>query len=106
MNIKIKFYGLGYNDINQAEVFIYDINENLLFKGITYNNEINIYLEKCEVYKLVARTKTNKISKIIYVGNSKEFYFSFYKFRTITFLLRDYYYNLPIERGELLLWQK
>ena len=29
MNIKIKFYGLGYNDINQAEVFIYDINENL-----------------------------------------------------------------------------
>ena len=25
---------------------------------------------------------------------------------SITFLLTDYYYNLPIERGELILWQR
>lgn len=106
MKIKIKFYGLGYNNINQAEVFIYDMNENLLFKSFTYNNEIDICLDKYKVYKLVAKSKTNTISKIIYVGNSNYYYFSFYNIRTITFLLRDYYYNLPIERGELLLWQK
>lgn len=44
--------------------------------------------------------------KSIYT-NMNNYIFSFNNTvnRTITLFLKDYYYNLPIERGEIVLWQ-
>lgn len=106
--IIIKFYGLGYNDINQAEVLIYDKNNNLVFKGFTYNNEIELCLKENEIYSLVSNSNIGNIRRVFYVNDNLFLYYSFVVLNLpITFLLTDYYYdNLPIERGELLLWQK
>ena len=114
-NIKLKFYGLGYNNNYQADILVYDINNNIVYEGKTYNSEIIICLEKNRVYKLVANSLGDIICTIFYIGNNCEYNFAFNraintnirKDSSITFLLTDYYYNnLPIERGEIILWQK
>ena len=41
--------------------------------------------------------------------NSNKYIFSVFNSiysRIITFSLKDYYYNIPIEKGEIILWQK
>lgn len=108
--IKLKFYGLGYNDINQAYIKIYDINNNLIYEGQTYNNEIIICLNENNIYNLYAYTCYETLNKSFYVYDQYEYNFIFNNIiydNTITFLLTDYNYsNLPIERGEITLWQK
>ena len=49
-DVTLKFYGLGYNNINQADVLIYDICDNQVFEGITYNNLLTIKLCKNDFY--------------------------------------------------------
>ena len=111
-NIKIKFYGLGYNDVNQACITIYDECNNKVFEGKTFNNIIKLCLNKNKLYKIIAVSKYEKIVNYFYVGCSNNYHFLFSniiyeKTNSITFLLTDYYYdNLPIERGEIILWQK
>ena len=112
MNITLNFLGLGYNNINQADVLIYDEFNNLVYNKKTYNNKLNICLKKNKVYRVVAFSLNDRISTSIYINNNN------YCFRfnrsiinensdSITFLLTDYYYdNLPIERGEIILWQR
>ena len=112
MNITLNFLGLGYNNINQADVLIYDEFNNLVYNKKTYNNKLNICLKKNKVYRVVAFSLNDRISTTIYINNNN------YCFRfnrsiinensdSITFLLTDYYYdNLPIERGEIILWQR
>ena len=105
---KLKFYGLGYNDINQANIKIYNKNS-LIYCGKTYNNELIINLKECNIYKLIATSENEIITAYFYVSNRYEYYFVFNSiiYNPITFLLTDYYYdNLPIERGELILWKK
>ena len=70
----------------------------------TYNGYIDLVLEKNTIYKLIACFHGQRICRVIYV-NSNLYVFSFIRNRTITFTLRDYYYNLPIERGTIVLWQ-
>lgn len=84
-------------------VYIYNLKNELVFEGQTCFNEIEICLKKHNVYRLVAISNYQKIITSFYVVNDK---YKFYFNNPITFLLTDYYYNLPIERGELLLWQK
>ena len=108
--IKIKFYGLGYNDKYQAYLKIYDNKDNLIFEGKTYNSEIDVLLKPCLLYKMSIKTY-NENFKIYFYTNQDEFAIFLMNniiniSRTITFLLTDYYYNLPIERGDLILWQK
>lgn len=106
MNIKIIFYGLGYNEFYQANVKIYDQNKNLIINKNTYNNKIEINLKKNKIYHLIAKTCNKTISTYIYTNNNI-FIFNFQNNRRIiTFSLRDYFYNLPIERGYLILWQR
>ena len=108
--IKLKFYGLGYSNINQALVYIYDMNNNLICECTTYNNELNICINGCSLYKLVAKSKNETLSTYFYVNENDEYHFYFKSSvyaRPITFLLTDYYYsNLKIERGEITLWQR
>ena len=39
--IRLIFNGLGYNNVNQALVYIYDMNNNLICECTTYNNEVS-----------------------------------------------------------------
>lgn len=104
ITINIKFIGLGINNNYQALVRIYDSDNNIVFDGVTYNGEIDVVLSKYSTYKLEARFFNEYIESYMYITKSKYvfiFNHSIYNRRTITFSLRDYYYNLPIERGEI-----
>lgn len=107
----LTFGGLGYNNINQAKVYIYDNNGCLLYKCHTYNGCVSVCLKENKIYRLVAENKYNKICRSFKVTkyNKYIFYFpgSIYNARrnnNITFLLNDYYYdNLKIEKGNLII---
>lgn len=106
----IKFIGLGINDNNQANVKIYDAKGNQIYNGKTYNGKIKINLKARNAYKLIAYTSSEKIIRYFYISKNKCYIFAFerglLKVSPITFILTDYHYNLPIERGELILWQR
>ena len=111
--VKLKFNGLGYKDMCQADVVIYDDCNNVVFEGKTYNGYINVCLKKNEVYKVNAYFLGQRIIAAFYVLNDSNYSFSFNSClnrnngRTITFLLTDLFYdNMPIEEGNLLLWQR
>lgn len=108
IKVRIKYIGLGYKDNNQAYVKIYCHN-NLVYEGMTYNGEIYVNLNYHDVYIIEARFYSEYIRNSIYVNRcSYTFIFnhSMYVRPTITLSLRDYYYNLPIEKGELILWKR
>lgn len=112
MNITLNFLGLGYNNINQADVLIYDEFNNLVYNKKTYNNKLNICLKRNKIYRVEALSLNDRIDTNIYI-NSSNYCFRFNRSiinedsDSITFLLTDYYYdNLPIERGEIILWQR
>ena len=112
---KIRFLNVGYNDSYQVKLKIYDSNNKLVFSGTTYNGEITILLKKNKVYRLEAYFLNEKICTSFYTSNEYNLLFFFnhsiinqpdITIHTVTFLLTDYYYNLPIEKGEILLWQR
>lgn len=108
---EIKFLGLGYNEFYQAKIKICDLNNNKIFEGKTYNGKIKICLKENNIYKLKAVSLNEKINTYFYVSKKDIYVFAFDRTkipinRIITFLLTDYYYNLPIGKGELYLWQK
>ncbi len=109
-NVYLKFYGLGYNSSFQAFVRVYDNMNNLIYEGLTYDGILNIYLKIGATYKVVATFLNETLIKGLYINRNDTYIFMFehsmLKNNSITFLLTDYYYNLPIERGELLLWQR
>ena len=98
--IKLVFTPLGYNSFNQLDISIYE-GYNRIFEGRTYNNEIELCLEENNVYII----KSRLINACFYVNDNDIYYFSLYNNKPINFILRDSYYNYPIERGELILWQ-
>ena len=108
--IKLIFSGVGINNLYQANVKIYDENNKLIFNGQTYNGKLEIYLKENKLYKVESEFINEKIFKCIYVFNTYTYVFYFknsvLENRTITLLLTDYYYNLPVEKGEIILWQK
>ena len=108
-NVKLKFYGLGYNEYFQATICIYDDNK-LIYDGQTYNGLLCICLGQNKKYKIIAKSLNEALIRYIYVDNIDNYYFFFNRSlintMPITFTLKDYYYNLPIERGELILWQR
>lgn len=111
----LKFVGTGFKNNLQAKVFIYDKNKNIVFEGKTYNGYLILCLNNNSVYKLVALSYGQIIRNVFYVNNNYEKYVFYFKrslrseasTRTITFLLKDANYNnLPVEKGEIILWQK
>lgn len=109
-NIKIlKFIGAGYSDKYQVKVKIY-CNNKKIFEGITYNGIIKVDLKENQIYKIKAYFLNEKINTYLYVTKKCKYTFIFthaiYNPRTITISLVDLYYNLPIERGEIILWQR
>ncbi len=107
IKIKIKILNLGLKNKYQAHVKIYD-DKNIIFDGYTYNGEIELCLDSCKVYRIEAYFMFERLNFLFYT-NTNYFVFAFnqpFNNNTITFSLIDYYYNLPIEKGELILWQK
>ena len=104
MNIKIKFkvLGLGYNDFFQAYIKIFDTNNNLIYEGYTYNSYLDINLCENTYYNVFVKVCSKSAFIPIYT-NQDIFIFNLNRStnRTITFILRDYFYNLPIKRGEI-----
>ena len=105
-NIKIKIVGTGLKDVYQAYVIIYDCNKNY-YSGVTYNGEIELCLEENKVYNIYAQLNNEIINSVFYVTNQKLYIFYFNhsisKNHTITFLLMDFNYNIPIMKGEIIL---
>ncbi|MBR1413712.1 MAG: hypothetical protein IJ574_03485 [Bacilli bacterium] len=113
--IKLKFSGLGYCNINQACVDIYDECNKKICSGKTYNSVLKVKLKCNKLYKLVATSKYERINRNFYVNQYNNCYcFAFpnslvrnNQSRIVTLLLSDYYYdNMPIAKGEIILWQK
>lgn len=107
--ITLIFNGLGYHSICQANILLYDNLNNLIYEGKTYNGQLKIKLKRNSLYKIVVYINNELIETYIYTINDKycfSFNRSIIKYNSITFILTDYYYNLPIERGELILWQR
>ena len=109
--VKLKFMGTGYKDKYQAYVKVLD-NQDIIYEGYTNNGYVELCLKKRKCYKVIAYLCNKYLKSSFLVTKSHEVYiFSFYDnfpiLRKITFLLTDYYYkNLPIQKGELYLWQK
>ena len=111
--LNIRFIGTGYNNYYQANVKIFDMNNKLVYKGCTFNGRIDVCLKENCCYKLNAALNNQIINAVLIVGKECNYEYIFYncclneKSNTeeITFLLTDYYYNnLPIERGNLLIY--
>ncbi len=103
-NVILNIIGLGIYEYYQADIDIYD-DDNLVYRGKTYNGKLYINLVEGNVYKLVATTYNNKLISSFYVlKGQNEYRFILNnltkKIRTITFHLKDAnYYNLPIQKG-------
>ena len=99
----------GYNNFNQALVEIYDDDNNLIFCDNTRNGRVSIFLKNNCYYKIYA--KLSGVTKFIYTKPCKVITVSFcnniilYNYIS-TFNLTDYYYNMPIEEGTIILCQK
>ena len=112
MEVYLRFVGLGYKNINQACVYVYDLNNNLVIKKNSYNGYIKVCLKTNNIYRVYVCSQNEVINKCFYVNNyNNNYVFAFNRSiinnnnKVYTFLLKDYYYNLPIERGYLYLWQ-
>ena len=110
-NVYLKFIGLGINDMYQADIIIYDNLGNVVKRCNTYNASVLVCLNKNSIYKIKASSKFDELESTFYINDNDTYYFIFNSAylnnnqRLITFYLKDYYYNLPIERGNLFLWQ-
>ena len=108
MNIRIKFLGVIY----QVDVAIYDENDGLIYSGQTSYGYVDMALKPKRVYKLIATMPYDKLTTYFYVDKNKTYCFMFPSLymsnsNNVTLFLTDYFYpNLPIERGEIILWQR
>lgn len=105
--MKIKFIGLGIGNDYQAKVKVFCDNE-LIYDSFTYNGEINVPLKKNRIYKIKAWF-INEYAEFCIIGRNLCVLFfdhSVLDDNSVTFFLLDEYYNLPIEKGVISLWQK
>ena len=107
-NVTLIFKGVTDNPNYQVMVNIYDGNK-LICSSRTVCGKVTFCLATNRAYNIQARLLGYNLNTSFYVGNNTcDIYFSFCccnNRRIIIFTLRDYNYNLPIESGELILWQ-
>ena len=110
--VTIKALGIGQSKKYQADIAIYNRNNNMVFRGKTNNGILKLSLQENEVYRLEA-TLLNEKTCIVFISKDSLIEFRLKNnminnsnSRNVIFLLSDYYYSLPIEKGEIILWQK
>lgn len=106
--ITINFNGVGYNNYYQPYIIVINNDNEIIYKGYTYNGIIELCLKNNELYKLNAYLNNRYINKVFISDKcNNKMTFSFNNIRIITFLLTDSNYkNLKIKKGELILCQK
>lgn len=104
INIKIKFVGSGIGKYYQIDVKIYE-KDILIFDGKTKDGYLDVclkpnhaYLVNAGNYRSAIYTNRNCIDLYPNCNNTNR--------RIITFYLSDYFYNLPIMKGEINLWKR
>jgi hypothetical protein len=108
--ITLIFTGLGINNINQADVLIYDLNNNLIMNKKTYNGCLKVCLDEKNFYKIKAISCYETINKTFYT-NQDIIMFNFPNSLVSnpisnlkTFYLTDYNYpDLKILKGTIIL---
>lgn len=111
-NICLNFFGLGINDKIQAYIKIIDKDCEVIYEGFTYNAKLSVCVEINYAYQLIAISNNEVINLRFYVNKYRDNYYFYFprsiiKNRIITFQLTDSFYkNLPIEKGEIILWPK
>ena len=100
VNIYINGY---YRSLN---VLIIDNCNNLILNTKTCKNKINVCLKESCSYKIVINYSNNILISTFIVNNKNNNFHFYLPNNLITLNLKDYYYNLPIEKGEITLWQK
>lgn len=109
--IILKVNGLGIKNVFQAYVMIYDTNNCLIFKGLTYDGCLSLYLKTDAIYKIYLKSGNDFMRKVIYIDNiHKDYVLSFQRSifnKMFTFHLTDSFYKgLNIEKGEIILCLK
>ena len=108
MKIRIKFLGICCN----VNILLYDIDDNLIYSGQTSCGYLDVFLKPYQVYKLVSTISCDSLNNSFYVDDRRIYYFMFPSLKinnsnSVTFYLTDYFYpGMPIERGEIILWQE
>lgn len=106
-NIKIIFPELGLGSLYQAQVYIRNKETDWSINTKTYNKELEICLKKNQAYYLYARSYLGIIELFFYVDCKRNKYYFTFQSNIITFQVTDFYYkNLPIKKGEIILWLK
>ena len=105
--VLLKFIGTGLLDEYQAYVKVYDHNK-VYYEGTTYNGRIELSLEENKAYSVNVLFFNKSIISAFYVSIQDVYVFNFdysnYNHsHTVTFLLNDYYYKMPIMKGEIIL---
>ena len=91
--------------LNKCKFYLKIFNNNdLLFDNYICNGD-SICLEENNFYRINIYSDNTSFNTSIYV-NDKTNYFIFNLNRRVTFLLQDDYYDMPLEKGDILLWQK
>ena len=110
-NVTIRLLGVG-NSLYQPEVYIYDESGSLVYSGYACNGMVQVMLCCNKCYKVVAKSCLAQGIAIIYIGKPTVYSINLncccqIGRRIITFLLSDENYsNLPIEKGQVILWQR
>lgn len=104
MNV-IKLNGLSYCS-NDYYINIYDLKNNLLYSGKSdYLGNFYFKYIKKDFYKIEINYSNTKINRTIYVkDNNQTFYLNEQVNNIKKISLYDYYYDMPINKGELILW--
>ena len=107
--IVIQFMGMGVCDKCQAKVTVFDLNGCKVTSGYTKCGRF-VFCGKDRVFYKIKYT-INGITNFKTIYANSNYYPIMYQgiisSRPIAFLLTDdYYANLPIKKGEMMLWQK
>ena len=111
--IKIIILGTGINDSYQACITIYDSCGNIVYEGLTYNGYTCVRLNTCCGYCMIIKG-CGFIKREVFFVDAHTPCYSFNSIKpeeqeisNVTFQLTDFNYsNLPIMKGEIILWQK
>ena len=114
-SVELIFLGLGIKTFYQANVKIYD-GDCLIINKQTYNGRLQVCLKTNKKYLLKVIGPFGRMIRCIYIiPYQNKYYFGFSNAyisenrtsNVITLLLSDANYNnLPITKGEMILWQK
>lgn len=111
IDIIIKIVGLGIGNEAQGSLFLTDYENKQFYKEKTYDGMVKFSLKANCLYKLIIISCQGRRVISFYVDRKRKCYrfniFDNIFTRKIIFQLTDANYkDLPIEKGEIILWQK